>query len=86
MNGEQRDLWLARVLFIALSVSFALCVASDLSFSVTLYQPGIILPSTASFITLGISWLLGHGLHGAAVAAVPLFFLPRGNSAISELD
>lgn len=86
MNGEQRALWPVGVLFIALVVSFALCVASDLRFSATLYQAGIILPSTSGFITLGMSWLLGHGLHGAAVVAVPLFFLTRSNSAAGEVD
>lgn len=77
MNGVHRDRWLAGFLSAALAVSFILCVVSDLSFSAALDQAGVVLPTSAGIMTLGISWLLGDGLHGAAVVAVPFFFLTR---------
>lgn len=77
MNSLLRDRWAAGVLSAALVVSFALCVSSDLRFSATLTEAGLVLPASAGTITLGLSWLLGHGLHGAAALAVPVLFLAR---------
>jgi hypothetical protein len=84
MNDLLYERWVAGVLSAALFVSFILCVASDLRFSVTLKDAGVVLPASAGIIALGISWLLGHGLHGAAVFAVPMFFLTRNKAAAVE--
>jgi hypothetical protein len=86
MNDLRRDRWLAAVLFAPLALSFVLCIASDLGFSATLNQAGTVLPATGRFIGLGISWLVGHGLHGAAVFAVPIFILARGRAASGQSD
>jgi hypothetical protein len=63
-----------------------LCVFSDLSFGAALDQAGVAQLTTISTVTLGISWLVGHGLHGAAVVAVPLFFLTRSKVEASTSD
>jgi hypothetical protein len=84
MNDLRRDRWLAAVLFVPLAASFVLCVASDLGFSAALNQAGIILPATGGFIGLGITWLIGHGLHGAAVFTVPIFFMIRSRTSAGE--
>lgn len=77
MNGLLHDRWVVWVLSAALAISFVLCVGSDLGFSITLNQAGLALSETAGFLALGMSWIVGHGLHGAAVVAVPLFFLAQ---------
>lgn len=85
MSGFLHDRWVAWVLSVALAVSFVLCVGSDLSFSITLDQAGLVPSETAGFLALGMSWIVGHGLHGAAVVAVPLFFLAQsGKSAAAD--
>lgn len=81
MKDLRNDRWLAGVLFFALVVSFLLCVASDLRFSALLNDMGRKLPVSAGSLSLGLSWIIGHGLHGAAVIAVPIFVLRRDNSA-----
>lgn len=70
-------------LFLPLFLSFVPCVGRELSFSAILNQTGMLSPATAVFLALGVAWLLGHGLHGAAVIAVPLFFLVRDMQAIA---
>ncbi len=84
MNGLLHDRWVAGALSAALIVSFILCVISDLGFSATLKEAGVVLPVSTGIIALGVSWLVGHGLHGAAVIAVPLFFLAREKSAAAD--
>ncbi len=86
MNSLLHDRWVAWVLSAALAVSFALCVGSDLRFSITLNQAGVVLPGTAGFLALGLSWLIGHGLHGAAVIAVPIFFLVPKKAASTAIE
>ncbi|MGB3715355.1 MAG: hypothetical protein WA996_13075 [Candidatus Promineifilaceae bacterium] len=86
MNGVLRDRWLAGVLSAALAVSFILCVVSDLSFGAALDQAGVAQQTTTGTVALGISWLVGHGLHGAAVVAVPFFFLTRSKVATGNID
>jgi hypothetical protein len=85
MIGLLHDRWVGWVLSAALAVSFVLCVGSDLSFSITLERAGLALSETAGFLALGMSWILGHGLHGAAVVALPLFFLAR-SGRITDFD
>lgn len=84
--GILHDRWVAGVISAALAVSFILCVASDLSFSATLKDAGAVLPATIGILTTGMSWLLGHGLHGAAVIAVPIFFLARNEAVAIDPD
>ncbi|HET6443018.1 MAG TPA: hypothetical protein VFI27_00435 [candidate division Zixibacteria bacterium] len=84
MNDTYYSRWLAYSLSAALAVSFVLCVASDLSFSATLDKADLVLPATTGIIALGISWLVGHGLHGAAVIAVPFFFVTSGKAGADK--
>jgi hypothetical protein len=86
MNSLLHDRWVAWFLSAALAISFALCVGSDLRFSITLNQAGVVLPETAGFLALGMSWLVGHGLHGTAVVAVPTFFLARDKATAADVD
>jgi hypothetical protein len=82
MGNIKYDRTVALLLFVALAVSFILCMVSDLRLSAALNQSGLELAATAGMVGLGYSWLIGHGLHGAAVVAVPLFFLARPISSL----
>ena len=62
MNGMLHDRWIAWVISATLFVSFALCVVSDLRFSASVNEAGVALPVSAGIMTMGVSWLLGHGL------------------------
>jgi len=86
MNGMLHDRWIAWVISATLFVSFALCVVSDLRFSASVNEAGVALPVSAGIMAMGVSWLLGHGLHRAAVIAVPAFFLVRNKTAAAVMD
>lgn len=81
-----RDRLLAAVLSAALVVSFTLCIISDLSFSATLNEARIVLPASTGIIALGMSWLVGHGLHGAATIVLPSLFFARSKIVTSNSD
>jgi hypothetical protein len=68
MGNITYDRTVAILLFLALASSFIICIFSDLRLSAALNQSGITMIATASSVDLGFSWLIGHGLHGAAAS------------------
>jgi hypothetical protein len=78
---------LAITLFVALSVSYVLCIAGDLLFGWTMYVawapllPGFAWPLTAGGFLIGLLWLVGYSLYGAALIVFPYNYLIRGQIA-----
>jgi hypothetical protein len=78
---------LAITLFVALSVSFVLCIVGDLLFGWTMYVawapllPGFAWPLTAGGFLIGLLWLVGYSLYGAALIVFPYNYLIRGQIA-----
>ncbi len=72
---------LAVTLFIALTVSYALCIAGDLLLGWTMYQawmpllPGLTWPLTFGGFLIGLLWLVGYSLYIAALIALPYNYL-----------
>ncbi|NOZ71396.1 MAG: hypothetical protein GXP38_05695 [Chloroflexi bacterium] len=70
-------------LFVALVVSYVLCIAGDLLFGWTMYQvwmpllPGFTWPLTTTGFLLGLLWLIGYGLYGAVLFVLPYNYLVR---------
>jgi hypothetical protein len=68
---------------VALVVSYLLCIAGDLLFDWTMYTawtpllPGFIWPLSTSGFLVGLLWLIGYGIFGAALLAFPYNFLSR---------
>lgn len=73
----------ATTIFIVLVVSYALCIAGDLLFGWTMYQawapllPGFTWPLTAVGFLIGLLWILGYSLYGAALIVFPYNYLAR---------
>ncbi|MBK8903548.1 MAG: hypothetical protein IPM53_20360 [Anaerolineaceae bacterium] len=40
-------------------------------------KAGIVMPVTAVTVLTGLLWLIGHGIHGVAAIALPIFILHR---------
>ncbi len=79
---------LAIALFIALSVSFTLCILGDALFGWTMYQawapllPGFAWPVSFGEYLLGLLWLIGYSLYAAALIALPYnYFAARQRTA-----
>ncbi len=74
---------IAITLFVALSVSYVLCIIGDLLFGWTMYQswaplmPGFTWPlSTGGFI-IGLLWIIGYSIYVAAIFVYPYNYLIR---------
>lgn len=71
----------AITVFVALAVSYALCIAGDLLFGWTMYQawapllPGFTWPLTAVGFLVGLLWIIGYSLYGAALIVFPYKYL-----------
>jgi len=78
---------LALTLFIALAISYPLCIAGDLLFGWTMYQawapllPGFSWPLTAGGFLIGLLWLVGYSLYAAALIVLPYNFLIGSRAA-----
>jgi hypothetical protein len=76
-------------LFIALTISYGLCILGDILFGWTMYQvwapllPGFTWPLTAVGFFAGLLWLVGYSLYVAALLVLPYNFLTR-RSVIAE--
>lgn len=83
MNKSIRFQSVAITFFIALSVSYLLCIAVGLAFDWTMYQswlpllPGFTWPVTAVGFLIGWLWIVGYALYGAAVLVLPYNYLNR---------
>ena len=74
----KRDLRLRALLIFlmaAATISFALCVTSNVQMS-SVHVP---LPDE---LAVALTWLIGHGLHGAIVVLLPAVYLLLGRSLI----
>lgn len=75
-------------LFIALAISYVLCIAGDLLFSWTMYSvwmpllPGFTWPLTAAGFLYGLLWLVGYSVYTAALIVLPYNYISgRGSRA-----
>jgi hypothetical protein len=78
------DFWAtALTLLIALVVSYVLCIAVDLLFNWTMYQvwmpllPGFTWPLSVGGFLIGLLWLVGYSVYGAAILVLPYNFFVR---------
>jgi hypothetical protein len=68
---------------IALVVSYVLCIAADLLFGWTMYRawmpllPDFTWPLTVNGVLVGLLWLVGYSLYGAALIALPYNYIVR---------
>lgn len=74
---------MAITLAILLVVSYVLCIAGGLIFGWTMYQawmpllPGFTWPLTLKGLLVGLLWLVGYGLYGAALLVLPYNYFAR---------
>jgi len=73
--------------FIALLVSYVLCIAGDLLFGWTMYTvwapliPGFTWPLSIGGIVIGLLWLLAYSLYLGALLVTPYNYLTRQSAA-----
>jgi len=73
--------------FIALLVSYILCIAGDLLFGWTMYTvwapllPGFVWPLSVSGFVIGLLWLVAYSLYAGALLVVPYNYLTRQAAA-----
>ena len=74
-------------LLLALAVSYVLCILGDLLFGWTMYEtwmpllPGFTWPLTAGGFLIGLLWLVGYSIYGAAILVLPYNYLIRQQPA-----
>ena len=90
MNTGLRFRPVAITLFIALTVSYLLCIAGDLLFGWTMYTawapllPGFTWPLTVGGFVIGLLWLVGYSLYIAALIVWPYNYLTRQPAGAGE--
>ena len=83
MNGRLDFRAISITFVVALILSYVLCIAGDLLFGWTMYEtwmpllPGFAWPLTTSGFAIGLLWLVGYGVYGAALLVVPYNYLSR---------
>ena len=83
MRTSLQFLPVATTLFVALTVSYLLCIAAGLLFGWTMYQvwlpllPGFTWPLTAVGFLIGLLWMVGYSLYIAALIVFPYNYLTR---------
>ena len=83
MNGRLNFRIVSITFALALVLSYLLCIAAGLLFGWTMYQtwmpllPGFTWPLTTSGFVIGLLWLVGYGVYGAALLVVPFNYLSR---------
>ena len=68
---------LASLLFVVLLLSFLWCILDNVFQSTTNIHAGNSGPVSAALVLEGFLWLVGHGIHGAAVFALPALLIQR---------
>jgi hypothetical protein len=69
--------------FIALTISYVLCIIGDILLGWTMYQvwapllPGFTWPLTNAGFLIGLLWLVGYSLYAAALLVLPYNYLMR---------
>ncbi len=71
---------LALGVFGVLLLTFLWCIVENLLTGAEMAKAGIVTPVTAVTIVSAILWLIGHGIHGAAVVALPAILLRRNDT------
>ena len=78
----------AITLLTVLGVSYVLCVAAGLLFAwSTMYQawqpllPGFVWPPTVGGVLVGLLWVVGYSLYGAALIVLPYNYIVRREAA-----
>lgn len=67
--------------YVALALSYVLCIAGDLLFGWTMYQawapllPGFTWPVTAVGFLIGLLWIVDYSLYSAALIVFPYNYL-----------
>lgn len=70
-------------ILVAAAISYVLCILGDLLFGWTMYEtwapllPGFTWPLTAGGFLIGLLWLVGYSLYGAALIVFPYNYLIR---------
>jgi hypothetical protein len=78
---------LTLTLLIILLTSYVLCIAGGLLFGWSMYQawapllPGFTWPLTFRGFLIGLLWLVGYSLYGAALIAFPYNYFTRRKSS-----
>lgn len=74
---------MALTLWLALTLSYVLCILGDTLFGWKMYQvwtlllPGFTWPLAAGGFLLGLLWLAGYSLYGAALLVLPYNYFAR---------
>ncbi len=75
-------------ILVAATITYILCILGDLLFGWTMYEawavllPGFAWPLTASGFLIGLFWLVGYSLYGAAVVVLPYNYLTRQQPSV----
>ena len=83
MKNQLRFKPLSGTFFIALFVSYILCIVGDSFFGWTMYQawmpllPGFTWPLTVGGFLIGVIWLAGYSLYLTALIVFPYYYLAR---------
>jgi hypothetical protein len=87
MNATLNFRAVAITLLIVLVVSYVLCITGGLLFDWTMYQawmpllPGFTWPPTVSGFLVGLLWLVGYSVYGAALLVLPYNYFVRRQTA-----
>ena len=83
MNGRLNFRAISITFIVGLTLTYVLCIAGDLLFGWTMYEtwmpllPGFTWPLTAGGAVIGLLWLVGYGVYGAALLVLPYNYLYR---------
>ena len=81
MLASMRQKWLLRLLalvsFLVLVITFLWCILENIATSAELAKAGVVMPVTSITVLTGLFWLIGHGVHGVAAMALPIFIFHR---------
>lgn len=83
MNAKFNFRAMSITIFIALIVSYVLCIVGDQLFGWTMYQvwmpllPGFTWPLTVIGFLLGLLWIVGYSLYIAALIVWPYNYLVK---------
>ncbi len=83
MNGRLDFRAISITFVVALTFTYVACIVGDLLLGWTMYEawmpllPGFTWPLTAGGFVIGLLWLVGYGVYGAALLVLPYNYLYR---------
>lgn len=87
--ASMRQKWLLRLLalisFLVLMFTFLWCIVENIVTSTDMAKAGIAMPVTIVTVLTGLLWLIGHGIHGVAAIALPVFILHKRAKVVEGL-